>query len=280
MKNWVEKYRPKSFDEIVGQEEAIEMVKKYISNFPDKKKSIVLNGLPGIGKTTIVHVLSNEIGHEIFELNASDLRNKSSMNLKLKPVIEQKPLFKNNKIILVDEVDGISGTDRGGVSELVSLIEDSKYPIICTANDVWNKKLSPLRKKCEIIELKDISQIGIENLLKKILKEEGKEMYPEIINEIAVKAKGDLRSAINELETASALGKTETVQILERNKKLDIFNAMKYIFQSKASKEMLSTFDKVEMPIDEIILWMEENIPRVYSGEELAKAYQRLGTVD
>ena len=143
MKNWAEKYRPKKINEIVGQKEAIEKVKSFLLNFPGKKKAIILNGLSGIGKTTIVHAMSNEINSEIFELNASDLRNKSSMNLRLKPVLEQQPLFEKNKIILVDEVDGISGTDRGGVSELVSLIESSKYPIICTSNDAWTQKLSP-----------------------------------------------------------------------------------------------------------------------------------------
>jgi len=151
MKNWTEKYRPKEIKQIVGQIEQIDKLKSFLLNFPSKKKAIILNGPPGIGKTTLVHAISNETNSEIFELNASDLRNKSSMNLKLKPVLEQKPLFEKNKIILVDEVDGISGTDRGGVSELISLIENSKYPIICTSNDVWIQKLSPLRKKCEII---------------------------------------------------------------------------------------------------------------------------------
>lgn len=280
MQNWIELYRPKKIYEIIEQEEAILKVKNYLKNFPGKKKAIVLNGPPGVGKTTLVHAISIETNSEIYEMNASDLRNKSSMNLKLKPVLEQKPLFEKNKIILIDEVDGISGTDRGGVSELVSLIEESKYPIICTANDTWNQKLSPLRKKCEIIELKEISPSGIKKVLSDILKKEKYDMNTELLNKIAIKSNGDLRSAINDLEAASKLDKDEVVEIDERNKKEDIFKAIRKVFQEKTTNEIIQVFDKVDMPIDEIVLWIEENIPKVYSGVELVKAYERLGKVD
>jgi len=280
MKNWTEKYRPKEIKQIVGQIEQIDKLKSFLLNFPSKKKAIILNGPPGIGKTTLVHAISNETNSEIFELNASDLRNKSSMNLKLKPVLEQKPLFEKNKIILVDEVDGISGTDRGGVSELISLIENSKYPIICTSNDVWIQKLSPLRKKCEIIELDEISPSEIKGILNLILKEEKKKVNLGTINNISIKSNGDLRSAINELETISELGEKEVIEISEKTKKIDIFQAMKHIFQDKADNSMISTFDKLDMHLDEIILWFEENIPKAYSGIELIKAYERLSKVD
>ncbi len=281
MKNWVEKYRPKKFEEILGQDKVIERVKEFSINFPEKKKAILLNGKPGIGKTTIVQVLANESNSEIFELNASDLRNKSSLNEKLKPVLQQKSLFEKNKLILVDEVDGLSGMqDRGGVSELIALIEKTPYPIICTANNAWLKKLSPLRKKVELVELEEISPSIIKTLLKKILEKEEKEVTPNVLNNITIKAKGDLRSAINDLEAASALEKPEEIEISERGAKINIFEGLRHIFQDKVNKEMLSTFDKVDLPIDEIILWMEENIPKVYNGQELVKAYERLAKVD
>ncbi|PJE81779.1 hypothetical protein COU58_00435 [Candidatus Pacearchaeota archaeon CG10_big_fil_rev_8_21_14_0_10_32_42] len=280
MQNWIEKYRPKNLHEIIEQEIAIQKIKNYVEKFPSRKKAVILNGPPGIGKTTLVHAFARISNYEIFELNASDLRNKSSMHSKLKPVLEQKSLFEKNKIILIDEVDGISGTDRGGVSELVLLIENSKYPIICTANDSWTQKLSPLRKKCEIIEVKEISPAGVKKILIEILKKENIELNPNLINKISIKSNGDLRSAINDLESASKLGKGEVVDFDERNKKQDIFKILRYIFQEPATNDMLQAFGKVDLPIDDAILWVEENIPKVYSGAELAKAYEMLGKVD
>ncbi len=280
MKNWSELYRPEKIEDIVEQDEAVEKLKDYIDKFPSKKKAIILNGPPGVGKTTLVHAVANEMDSEIFELNASDLRNKSSMNEKLKPVLEQKPLFEKNKIILIDEVDGISGTDRGGVGELISLIDESKYPIVCTANDSWSQKLSPLRKKCEIVELKEISPSGIKKILIKILEKEKIKLNPSSINKISIKANGDLRSAINDLEAASKLGEDVVFEVDERNKKTDIFKTLRHIFQDKVDAEMLSSFDKVDMPLDEITLWIEENIPKVYSGKELVNACKRLCDAD
>ncbi|MEA3414516.1 MAG: replication factor C large subunit [Nanoarchaeota archaeon] len=281
MINWVEKYRPKNFEEVVGQSEGVLKIRKYFEDFPNlKKKALLLGGGPGIGKTTLVHVLKNETNSEIFELNASDLRNKKSMQEKLKPVLEQTSLFKKNKLILVDEVDGISGnSDRGGLPELIRLIEESSYPVICTANDPWSSKLSALRKKVEIVGLSKLSPGDIRFTLKKILKREGKQINEETLDRISVKSQGDLRSAINDLESVAELG-MEEVEIYERTKKQDIFNALKQIFQEKIDNNMLDVFNTVDMSLDEIMLWIEKNIIKVYSGYEMALAYQRLARAD
>lgn len=280
MKPWTEKYRPKKFEEIKGNEEIVKKINDFLENFPNKKKAILLGGPPGVGKTTIVHVFANELDKEIFELNASDLRNKDKLNEILKPALQQKSLLKDDKIILIDEVDGISGSDRGGIPELIRLIKETNYPLIATANDTWNKKLSPLRKESLVVELKNSKEKDTRDLLINILKEENKFLKMEILNQIIENAKGDLRAAINDLQILSHLEKPEESIVDERNKEESIFNVLKEVFQEKADNKMLGLFDKVGMPFDEIILWIEENIPNVYSGEELVKAYQRLAKVD
>jgi len=287
MTPWIERHRPKSFEEIKGQEEAVRKLKLYLEEFnlgklnKRAKKALILHGPPGIGKTTLAYVAGNEYNSEIFELNASDLRNKDKLKEILRPAIEQQSLVNKTKIILVDEVDGISGyQDRGGITELISLIETSKYPIILTANDVWNKKLAPLRKICEIIELRDIDYKTIRDVLINILRKEKKFIQPEILTKIAVKARGDLRAAINDLQTISKLQNPEEIDFDERNKEIDIFHALKFIFKGKPTSETLRILDSVNMPLDEIILWMEENIPKEYKGKELARAYDLLSKTD
>lgn len=281
--NWVEKYRPNNYSEIKGQEIASQKMKQFIDEFFSekyKKKSIILHGPPGTGKTTLAHVSAKETNSEIFELNASDLRDKTRLHAILKPAVEQKSLSKENKIILVDEVDGISKVDFGGISELMSLIEISPFPIIITANDIWDRRFSDLRKKSEILHLKEIDYKTIKEVLIGILKKENLFVDLDTITKISIKAKGDLRASINDLQTLSKIKDTSSIIFDERNKETDIFNALRMIFKGKPTNEMLQIFDSVNMSMDEIILWVEENIPAEYQGEELAKAYEMLSKVD
>ena len=106
-----------------------------------------LHGPAGVGKTTLALTLAKENDYEIFELNASDLRNRKNLEAVLKPSTLQQSLFSKGKIILVDEVDGVTKTDYGGLPELIALIEKTKFPIIISANDAWQKKFSLLRRK-------------------------------------------------------------------------------------------------------------------------------------
>jgi len=278
---WTEKYRPKNLDEIKGQDEAVFKVKDFIKNYRKKKKALILHGPPGTGKTSLAHAAANGNNLEIFELNASDFRNREKLNQILRPAIEQKSLLtEKEKIILVDEVDGISELEYGGLSELLNIIEDSSYPIIITANDIWDKKFSNLRKKCEVLQLKEISYNIIKGVITEISIKEGLLIDNDFVTELSIKAKGDLRAAINDLQTLSKLKDYLSIILDERNKETDIFNSLRRVFKEKPTNELLSVFDSVNMPIDDIILWMEENIPTEYSGQELARAYDLLSKTD
>lgn len=278
--NWTEKYRPTYFIDIEGQELAVEKVREFLRRFGKRERAIILYGPPGTGKTALAYVAAKDTNSEIFELNASDLRNREKLDAILRPATEQKSLTKKGKIILVDEVDGISEVDRGGITELLSLIESSAHPVIITANDIWGKKFSGLRKKSGLVQLKEIDYKTIKNVMIGILRKERKFIDNDILTNIAIKARGDLRAAINDLQTASGMEDPSQILIDERNKEIDIFTALRMVFKGKPTNTHLKIFDSVNMPIDEIMLWVEENIPAEYQGEELVKAYDALSKVD
>ena len=279
---WCEKYRAKCFGDVRGQELAVDKVKLFLRSFP-KKKAIVLHGSPGVGKTSLAYAIAFENDAEILELNASDFRNKAKISEIIGPASQQKSLFRKNKIILVDEVDGIAAIkDRGGLGELLGLLEKSAFPIIITANDIWNKKFNLLRRKAEVIQLKDVDYKIVLEILKEVCEKENCAVSSEVLTSIAIKARGDIRAALNDLQILSKMDSPELLQeVGERDKEQSIFSALQYVFKNaKIDNEMIRVYDDVNMHIDEIFLWVEENLPLEYKGEELARALDALSLAD
>ncbi len=276
--NLAEKYRPLRYAEIIGQEKAISEVKTFLKEFP-RRKALLLYGPPGTGKTSLALAAAKENGWEIFELNSSDLRNRIKLEEVLKPASEQSSLFKKGKILLVDEVDGVTGTDIGGIPELVRIIDISSHPIIITGNDIWQSKLSPLRPKCKIVEMKSLSVDDITSLLQKISKQENITENIHFLRQIALKSQGDVRAALNDFHIYCIEKENPNISTFgKRNRDQTIFNILKLLFQER--QDFLELFDTTDMSIDEIFLWIEENIPREYKDEALAKAFMALSNAD
>ena len=274
---FAEKYRAKKYSELLGQDKAIQEIKIFLKEFP-KKKALLLYGPAGTGKTTLAIVAALENNLEIMELNSSDLRNRTKLEQVLKPATEQKSLFSKSKLILMDEVDGVTGTDIGGIPELVRVIQTTKYPIVMTCNDAWNSKLAPLRNKSKLVEMKSLNLLQIYEILKKVNEKENLRKDSNFLQRVAIKSQGDLRAALNDLQSYMS-GEQIFVDTAER-RDIDenIFIILKKLF--KGREPFLDLFETTSMSIDEILLWIEENIPKEYAEESLLKAYISLSNAD
>jgi replication factor C large subunit len=281
------KYCPKKTSEIIGQDKALKKLKDFVVNFKKQRKNAVLiYGPSGVGKTISAHTLANELELELLEVNASDVRNAEQINSMVGSAIGQMSLFSKGKIILVDEVDGLSGMkDRGGLLAIMKLIEKSSFPLILTITNPWDYKFNKLRRKTEMVEFTPLDHLHIFEILKKICDDE-KIKYEEIIlKSLARRAGNDVRAAINDLEILSIETKELTEKSLEglgeRNQQDNILNALLKIFKTTDPNIAISAFDNVKENLDEQLLWLDENMPKEYTiPEELAKAYDKLSKSD
>jgi len=274
---WVKKYQPKSTTEIIGQKEAIEKVKRTLS----KTKPIILYGPTGVGKTSLVHSLAKELNLEILEINSSDVRNKENINQVVGNSLQQQSLFFKGKIILIDEIDALSGTkDRGCIQAITALLKDSKHPIVFTCSNPYDNKLSNLRQKCTLIELPEINSKDILTKLKDIAKKENIKFAEEDIKKLSQKSKGDLRAAINDLQSNIIKGELKYEIENERDTEESITYCLNMIFKSRSLSSTLNIFDKAKEDLDTCVLWLDENLPKEYNSEELKRAYENLSRAD
>ncbi len=271
-----QKYAPNSLKEFAGNPSVVEEIRTWALLFENNKiqKPLLISGPPGVGKTALAIVLAKEMGWEILELNSSDTRNKNNIEKIIGGASGFSGLFSRFKLILIDEADNFQGNaDRGGIVTITRIIEESKQPMILTANDVWDPKLATVRNSCKIIDMKRINKNTIKNVLEKIANEEEIIISDEDIIKISENCDGDLRSAIIDLQSKT----TEDL----RNRDKVIFECMKDLFNSKDFDAALKSFENTTLDHDMIKLWVEQNICLEYSKpEELAYAYNYMSRAD
>ena len=288
---WTEKYRPKRISEIIDNENAKNIVISWLKDFfrkKTKKKAVLLYGPPGVGKTTLAYALANDFNLEIIEVNASDTRNAITLKKVIGNAVSESSLFgKKGKIILMDEVDGINPSqDSGGINEIIKLIENTRIPIILTANNPWDPKLRKLRNRCVLVEVKKLSVWDAVKLLKKICEKEGIVADNKVLREMAKRSAGDLRAAINDLQAIAGARKKISKESLNmlgiRSRQLNMFEIVRNIFLSKKPEQAKAVLMQPSLDFNLLLQWINENIPYQYqeSNEAIAEAFNNLSKAD
>ena len=237
----------------------------------------------GVGKTSSVYALAKELNYDVLEINSSDLRNAENIKSFLDAALGQQSLFFRPKLILIDEVDNISGIkDRGCIPAVVAAIEKSKFPIILTANEYEDSKLKPLRKTALQIDYHKLQYRTISHALELICQQENISYEEKAVHSLARQADGDMRAALLDLHScAEGLTSDKVFNLSDRKRTESILNVLTVIFKSSTAKNALGSLDNVDLEIGEIFLWMDENLPKEYiKPNDLAKAYECLSRAD
>lgn len=284
--SWTEKYRPGSFDEVVGNQKIIAEIKEWIKAWKAGKpqKPLLLVGPPGTGKTTLAHIIGKEFS-DTLELNASDRRSQDALMRSAGEASATRSLFNHDlKLIILDEVDGIHGNeDRGGVQAINRIIKESRHPMVLTANDPYSKRLQSIKPRCRVLNLRKVHTSSIAAALRRICRAEGIECPDDVLKELAKRSRGDLRSAINDLE-AMAEGEErigeELLKMGEKDATSNLFDAVRAVLKSRDVSKVREAM-RVDDDPTLVLEFIAENVPREYEKpEEISRAYDMLSRAD
>ncbi|WVQ93768.1 hypothetical protein IAU59_000846 [Kwoniella sp. CBS 9459] len=229
---WTTKYAPQNLKEICGNKAPVERLgqwlrdwqKNYQSGFkrPGKDgmgiyRAILISGPPGIGKTTSAHLMAKEAGYKPIELNASDARSKklveNSTNIDnasldgffqgsgLKSTTVADVRVDSRSCLIMDEVDGMSAGDRGGVGALNVLIKKTRIPMILICNDRSLQKMKPLQSTTFNMTFRRPGPAEIRSRIMSILFKEKLKIPANVVDELVKGVNSDIRQVLNMLST-------------------------------------------------------------------------------
>ncbi len=213
---WVEKYRPRRLDDIVGQEEVVARLKEFVRT--KKVPHMLFYGPPGTGKTTAALALAYELYGEnwranVLELNASDERGINVIRERVKNFARTAPSGPVPfKLIILDEADNMTSDAQQALRRLMEMYA-ANARFILIANYV-SKIIDPIQSRCAIFKFKPLSKEAVIKRLKYIAEKEGVKITEDAFEALWEISQGDLRKAINTLQAAASMGGVVTADII------------------------------------------------------------------
>lgn len=228
---WTVKYAPTQPSHICGNKAAVEKIQNWLRNWPKSRKydfqkrgadgmggyrAILVSGPPGIGKTTATHLAAKLEGYDVLEQNASDTRSKKMVEAGLSEVMNNTSLVgyfagdgkkvdagKKKMVLIMDEVDGMSAGDRGGVAALAKFCRKTDVPLILICNERRLPKMKPFDNPGVVADVK-FQRPTVEQIRSRMMTvchREGLKLTPQVLDALIEGSNRDIRQIINMMST-------------------------------------------------------------------------------
>ncbi|KAK4067887.1 hypothetical protein Trihar35433_6447 [Trichoderma harzianum] len=224
------KYAPTQLNHICGNKAQVEKIQNWLRNWPKSKKynfqkrgadgmggerAIIISGPPGIGKTTAAHLAAKLEGYDVLESNASDTRSKKLVEAGVSDVMNNTSLLgffagdgksvdstKKKIVLIMDEVDGMSAGDRGGVGALAKFCRKTEVPLILICNERRLPKMKPFDHAAFDIRFNRPTVDQVRSRIMTICHREGLKLPPPVVDALIEGSNKDIRQIINMISTA------------------------------------------------------------------------------
>jgi len=282
---WTEKYRPHKLKEVLGNGKAIGELHTWAQSWETdapEYKAVILYGPAGVGKTSAALALVDEFDWDYIEMNASDDRTATAIDKIAGSASKTRTFSGKRRLIILDEADNLYGrVDRGGTAAMLKLVKNTDQPVILIANEYYDISKT-LRDACLGIRFRSIVKRTVASVLREICKNESANCTPELIEQISEMAGGDLRGAVNDLQAAieGADVPSAVAFTAKRDSKSNVFEGMAKILRGSSMLEAVKATYSLDESPEDLIHWIDENLPQVYAKGDLSSGFDSLSRAD
>ena len=200
------KYRPSTFEDVVGNETAIKSLRKELKN---GSHVFLFTGPAGCGKTTLARIVAKEVGAgdlSIREINSAENRGIDTA----REILQQMnfmPTDGNASVWILDEMHMITSAGQNALLKALEEVPESVYFLLCTTDP--QKLIAPLKTRCSVVNVKPLNDEEMKTLLKRVVKSEERKMGSEVYEKIIELANGGSRKALKLLAKVLYLDSNE-----------------------------------------------------------------------